>query len=223
MRGKETDNRLVAYFGFGSLVNLDTLRTDYIAAYPASLKGWKRHFQKRGSISEPTKNVAGSSDFAWQVDPALLSVHRHATCAIDGMIIVDQLENLPLVDQREKLYERVQLSPDQFELAYHDAISHNLRDFEVYIYVGLLPDDPPANSTKPVLLQSYMDAVMMGYYTHFGAEGVERFIATTDGLELTMVEDRKRPLYPRSIKLETELQIWFTQLLQTAGVATEAV
>ncbi|MEK1890750.1 MAG: gamma-glutamylcyclotransferase, partial [Phyllobacterium sp.] len=39
--------RLVAYFGYGSLVNRQTLRTEIVDAVPARLHGWRRLWRPR--------------------------------------------------------------------------------------------------------------------------------------------------------------------------------
>ena len=67
---------LVGYFGFGSLVNKHTLRTSYVEIVPATLKGWRRHWQARTDTLEQ--------------DVALLSIHRDVSCNIKGILCAIQ-------------------------------------------------------------------------------------------------------------------------------------
>jgi hypothetical protein len=55
---------------------------------------------------------------------------------------------------------------------------------------------PPASAPQPILL-SYLDAVVQGYLTEFGPEGVARFFATTAGWQTPVLDDRAAPRYPR--------------------------
>ena len=93
---------LVGYFGFGSLVNQDTLRTSYVDIVPAKLKGWRRHWQARtGPLSK---------------EVAMLSVHEDEQCDILGALVIDRSENLPSVDEREAGYTRRRLRPEDLVL-----------------------------------------------------------------------------------------------------------
>lgn len=55
---------------------------------------------------------------------------------------------------------------------------------------------PPAAEPRPIL-QSYLDVVVAGYLAEFGAAGVARFFATTDGWAAPLLTDRAAPRYPR--------------------------
>ena len=118
---------LVGYFGFGSLVNRHTLRTDFVGMVPAQLKGWKRHWQARTEVIDR--------------DVALLSIHEDPVSSIKGMIVIDRMANLPLVDEREVGYDRHQLSSDDIEIL-GPILSEN-PDVELpsalYVYVARKP------------------------------------------------------------------------------------
>jgi len=187
---------LVGYFGFGSLVNKNTLRTSYVDLFLASLKGYRRHWQSRSKTFESPIS--------------LLSIHEDQACDIKGVIVLDLLENLPLVDEREAGYSRHQLDHDQVCVSEGVILPDNL-----YVYI--------ANEVEDVLdegrlLQSYLDAVMQGFRNEYGDQGVSHFIDTTKGFERSIELDRQAPLYPRYVQLtQDEVQL-FDKELQRAGV-----
>ena len=176
----------IAYFGYGSLVNLESLRTPYISAHRATVKGWKRIWLARPY--EP-------DSFAASEGLAFLSVTRAPGSTIDGMIIKDHACSLESLDKRESLYSRVNL--DSNTIKFHDSDCKTRHQF---LYVA---DDHPADK-KSRILRSYLDVVMQGYYYHFGIKGLEDFFATTLNFDLEIQEDRKDPLYPRATRLTAE-------------------
>lgn len=222
---------LMAYFGYGSLVNLETLRTEYVAAYPACLKGWRRHWQSRKASS--TAQISGRSTQSgeeqrlWQAalaaaggeqgvsieDIALLSVHRDPHCEIDGMLIVDRLSALPALDDRERLYDRTVLTAGTVRMTGGSDLPDGVDPENLFVYVG------QENAGGEIcLLQSYLDAVMAGFFHAHGEEGVKRFIATTTGFKRRMVRDRMHPVYPRAVQIDTRQAALFDDLLLEAGV-----
>ncbi|MEM9278829.1 MAG: gamma-glutamylcyclotransferase family protein [Pseudomonadota bacterium] len=191
-----SDLQLVGYFGFGSLVNKHTLRTSYLDSVPATLKGWRRHWQARTITLEE--------------DVALLSIHKDSDCAIKGMMVVDLLENLPLVDEREAGYSRHKLELHDLELPTgFDAPA------ELYVYVA---DEAVDTEDTGALLQSYTDAVLQGFRNEYGDEGVWHFTETTRHFERPLIQDRANPLYPRSVDLTPEEADLFDKALEQAGV-----
>ncbi|MFK5980987.1 MAG: gamma-glutamylcyclotransferase [Rhizobiaceae bacterium] len=188
-------NQLVGYFGFGSLVNTATLRTDYIDTIPVALKGWRRHWQGRPAADDP--------------EIALLSIHKHDNARLHGLIVVDSLENLEMVDEREQGYQRVQLCHSDFLLQGRDLPAN------LYVYVANPANEP---DSQPPLLQSYLDAVMQGYLNEYGSTGLAHFIETTIGFERSIIKDRNEPQYPRAIELDYASKELFDNTLMRAGV-----
>lgn len=189
--------KLVGYFGFGSLVNKDTLRTSYVDLMPASLKGYSRHWQARSTA-------------IFDNHISLLSIHRDEACTIKGMIVLDLLENLPLVDEREEGYSRHRLSHHQLEVSSSVELPE-----EIYVYIA---NEVEGASVDGALLQSYLDAVMQGFRNEYGAEGVSHFVDTTKGFERSINLDRNAPLYPRSVHLSDDEATLFDAELKRAGV-----
>jgi len=186
---------LVGYFGFGSLVNKKTLRTSYIGVVPASLKGWRRHWQARTRLIDE--------------DVALLSIHRDPDCIIMGMLVIDLAENMPLVDEREAGYTRNRLSRDDLALPDSAEIPDDL-----FVYVA----DEAKQTDTGSLLQSYLDAVMQGFLHEYGEAGVSHFVDTTTRFERGLIRDRNNPLYPRSVSLNAAEAALFDRELERAGV-----
>ena len=71
------------------------------------------------------------------------------------------------------------------------------------IAVYSIPPRPDDGDGSPILL-SYLDVVVQGFLTEFGASGVHRFFETTDNWDLPVADDRAAPLYPRAQKTSPE-------------------
>jgi len=166
----------IAYFGYGSLVNLGSLRTPYITAHRATLKGWNRTWLSQRNMP----------------DMALLSVIEAPDEEIDGLLIIDHIESLPDLDKREAQYSRVTI--DNKKLTIHDSqVSVDTK----FLYVA---DNLPT-TTENKIARSYLDVVMQGYLQQFGEEGLQRFVNTTHNFDIQIIEDREKPLYPRATQL----------------------
>jgi hypothetical protein len=196
-KGGRHGRGLVAYFGYGSLVNRTTLRTAIVDFIPARLKGWRRHWR-------PRPDMPG-------FPAALLTVRRdqHAIC--DGVLIVDRAENLAAVDAREARYRRVALTAEDVE---HAGILP--QDCPLYLYEAD-PDLPP-HREPPLILQSYLDAVMQGFHAVHGETGLRRFLAETDGFETPVRADRAAPAYPRAVVLSEREIALFEALFRERGL-----
>ncbi len=194
------DNRLpssptekIAYFGYGSLVNLSTLRTPYISAHPARVRGWRRTWLARPRDVEGFARVDGL---------AFLSVVPDPNCTIDGVVIVDHAASLDDLDRREVLYERETVPWD--DCAILDKVSFDCRT-DVFLYAAA-PEPATHKDPEPQILRSYLDAVCQGFLSHFGERGLTDFKASTDNFHFQVLEDRGRPLYPRPVILAAEEQ-----------------
>ncbi|MEE9374752.1 MAG: gamma-glutamylcyclotransferase family protein [Rhizobiaceae bacterium] len=186
----------IAYFGYGSLVNLDTLRTPYISAHRARIKGWRRVWLQQPAVAGSLATIDGL---------AFLSVEPAPQTSIDGLIIIDHQASLKALDEREELYERVSLPQGSVSFEGASPVGTNTPLF-LYQATHLR-----ARSDAKIL-RSYLDAVMLGYLNQFGEEGVMRFMQTTMNFDCGILEDRKQPLYPRSVELSTGQMKMFSKL-----------
>lgn len=193
---------LVAYFGYGSLVNRATLRTEIVAARPARVKGWRREWQARpGAAADPVDHA----------DISLLTARRDPGRAIDGLLVFDRLENLPRVDLREKDYQRHEIAPGDLFLSGGEVPE----GCPIYIYEA----DPPAEGLEtPPILQSYLDAVLQGFHHEHGVDGLHEFIALTGNFDTPVLKDRDWPIYPRAVTLAEGERALYDELLAARGV-----
>jgi hypothetical protein len=188
----------VAYFGYGSLVNRATLRTDIVEIVPARLLGWRRYWR-------PRPDMPG-------FPAALLTVRREPDAVCDGVLIVDRAENLAAVDAREARYRRVRLEKSEIETS-------AIFDGELPAYVYEAEPDLPLHPEPPLILQSYLDAVMQGFLDMHGEEGLRRFLAETHGFaEIAIRQDRDSPSYPRAVLLSDVERALFDALCDEHGL-----
>ena len=187
---------MIAYFGYGSLVNRDT-RPPLEQALKARLSGWQRHWAHR---------VAGDGSERYCTSLSARPA-TDATTVIDGVVVLIEKSELPALDQRESGYFRQTVPISAFE------IEEELPVKEVSIYQSLPENFALANEDFPIL-QSYIDCVMAGYERLFDETGLEEFIRTTVGWSGQTLNDRAQPQYPRAVSLSDEQIARFELLLK---------
>ncbi|MBP0615913.1 gamma-glutamylcyclotransferase family protein [Jiella mangrovi] len=192
------EGRVVAYFGYGSLVNPRTLRTKFLGIRRAQAAGWRRVWLPRSENEEMS----------------LLSVKRDEAATVHGVVVYDLADHLPAVDEREAGYARriVDLSRLAIE-------NPPIVDIPVYIYEAEA-GAATAEDRQSAILQSYLDAVMQGFRALYGDEGLQRFIRETEGFETKLSADRAVPRYARPVALDTGEAELFDQLVAARGVKT---
>lgn len=172
-------------FGYGSLVNRRTLDGG-ARTTPGRIAGYRR---------------------AWR---AASSWHGHGVCALSiepcpdgttirGLLVTEPVRRLPALDAREKHYNRHELpaavfAPDA------EAHPHGPVDDTFFLYRASADVNVWGDATNPVWL-SYVDTVAQGFHDIWGPDGVEHFVATTDGWWIPIVDDRDAPAYPRAAAL----------------------
>lgn len=189
---------LVGYFGYGSLVNRDTLRTAYVGAVRAELRGWRREWGLQSALS--LRKTCG------------LTVSPDPAGAIQGLLVIDTLENLPQVDARENHYDRVALAAADLDCEEAPGIE------AIYVYSAKPAHRGRGNPDHPIL-QSYLDAVLQGYAREFGEAGLRRFVAETVGWEQPILADREQPIYPRAVTLSEAERALFDALVSQCRTA----
>ncbi|ODN70585.1 hypothetical protein [Methylobrevis pamukkalensis] len=178
---------LVGYIGYGSLVNRATLRTDFVDLVPCRLRGWRRGWRHR------ILRTSGHTQ-------TVLTAVPDAVAEIDAVIVVDRLENLPLVDARERGYDRLPVAADKVTVG--GPIPSGL---DLHVYVSKAPWTGPPADSHPIPL-SYVDAVAGGYRAVFGEEGLAGFFTSTIGWDVPMLDDRATPTYPRAVARDPALE-----------------
>lgn len=191
---------LIAYFGYGSLVNANTHRTNVLHYERAQIRGFARTWQARPDQAE--------------LPIALLSsAPSTANDILEGLLVFDRAENLPALDAREAGYDRLDLTPEDLALVSGGAIP----DCPLYVYSGRKPFAP---ENEHFILQSYLDAVLQGYLHQYGEQGARGFIERTAAFDTALMTDRNEPHYPRSVKLsfdEVSLIDELTGFMKRAG------
>jgi hypothetical protein len=157
------------FFGYGSLVNRGTHA--YAGAEAARLAGWRRVW--RHTRIRPV---------------AYLTVVPDPESEIDGLIAPVPSGGWQALDARERAYDRV--------AAEHQVRHHLPHAPPIAVYTIPEGRHGTPDAACPVLL-SYLDVVVQGFLREFGAAGVERFRATTDGWDTPVLDDRAAPRYPR--------------------------
>jgi hypothetical protein len=64
-----------------------------------------------------------------------------------------------------------------------------------------------------VILKTYLDTVLYGYFIRFGEDGVSRFLTSFVDWEFPILNDRVAPLYPRHQQIGADLLGFFDQTL----------
>ena len=162
------------FFGYGSLVNAATHR--YAPTERLRIQGWRRTW--RQVADHPV---------------ALLSAMPDDDSAIDGLIAPVPDNNWAALDAREQGYNLLVLTPA--------ALPDSYQEHDIAIYA--VPETPVDGDPhkRPILL-SYLDVVLQGYLQQFGPLGAEQFLATTDGWDRPVQDDRAAPRYPRHQALD---------------------
>ncbi|MGR3761870.1 gamma-glutamylcyclotransferase family protein [Roseobacteraceae bacterium NS-SX3] len=177
------------FFGYGSLVNVAT--HDYADPQPARLKGWRRTWAHTGLR-----------------EVAFLTAIPCPDSEIDGLIAAVPGADWQALDEREFAYTRLPAS---------DAVTHALPHRpEISVYAVPAEAQTGGSDRHPVLL-SYLDVVLQGYLRVFGEAGARAFIATTDGWEAPILDDRAAPRYPRHQRISTAERALFDGLIAGTG------
>ncbi len=195
----------ICYFGYGSLVNEETLPSG-TTVIAGQLSGWKREW--RGC----SKGKAGNGRMSG-IGVCALGVRREEGAVIRGAMVLDTKANLPALDKREWHYSRQSLENGSFVPDSGEDVPANS-----FLYQVQQQHAHWGNEEHPIL-QSYVDCVMAGFHRLWGLEGLQHFVETTDGWEhVPVLNDRDAPYYPRAVVLPEELARTIDELLKAANV-----
>ncbi len=110
---------------------------------------------------------------------AFLNVVPAPGHSIEG-VVLEVPASAPELQQREYAYQRQAAADDSAPVS-----------------VFCIPAQSRSAPQEHKLLLSYVDVVVQGFFQNFGAEGVQRFFASTDGWDAPVIDDRIAPRYPR--------------------------
>lgn len=180
------------FFAYGSLVNLTTISAD-VQSRRAKAVGWMRQWRDprevdSGPICGLTISAAGDN-------------------AIEGVL----LQGNPDFAAELRAREADDLAAN-IDVTLEDGTIVRAQTYVV----------PPsrarwADASCPICL-SYLDCILQGYLAQFGLQGVRRFIETTEGWHLPLVNDRTAPRYPRPVKLSIEERSALDDCLSRQGL-----
>ncbi len=189
-------------FGYGSLVNRRTLAGGAVTV-PGRVSGFRRAWRA-------ASRWHGRGVCALSVEPAPGE-------EIAGLMVVDRLAALPALDKREQRYNRHMLPADRFRPEGGGAVAEAEEEAAFfYLYRASAGANRWGDAAHPVWL-SYVDCVLQGFLDVFGRPGVDHFMATTDGWEIPIVDDRAAPAYPRAQSLSAEERLTVDAALSAVG------
>jgi hypothetical protein len=168
-------------FGYGSLVNIDTLASG-TRAVRVRVAGWRRAWRHSGLTAFGRR--------------CTLTVYPDPDSAIDGVIIAQPKDSLPALDKREGQYTRHAV--DDGALDWLDPQPDGWP--APFLYVGNAEHRRPGDADHPIML-SYLDVVIAGFLRTFGSAGADHFLTTTDDWHVPVLNDRAAPRYPRALSL----------------------
>jgi len=177
-------------FGYGSLVNRNT--QPFVNLGHAEIIGWQRSWTHQ--IDTPSGGVSS------------LTIVPAKGISIQGLVFKVEPHQIPSLNERETGYNVEKISESQI------SSQSPIQDVHTYISAKNLNGD----ASHPIL-QSYLDTVLLGFFTEFGQVGVQRFLETTVGWETPILTDRKTPRYPRTTPIETEIAQSFDDALNEIG------
>ena len=177
----------ITYFGYGSLVNLDTLPPKADAT-PGRLKGWVREWRVCGEGSDGQGRCA-------------LSIREDPGKEIWGVMVREPRTRLEELERREKRYRKV----GSLGVSFRCDLAQDEGPGDLFVFVAAPGHYRWGTETHPIL-QSYLDCVLAGFYRLWGKDGIEHFLETTEGWHVPILRDRHAPVYPRAVMLDEQVR-----------------
>ncbi|MCX2723227.1 gamma-glutamylcyclotransferase family protein [Roseibium salinum] len=190
----------ITYFGYGSLVNSDTIPAA-MEVTPGRLRGWVREWRVCGEGEDGQGRCA-------------LTVREDAETEILGVMAREPRAGLKALELREQRYHRVEAIGSCFRCDARKSPGPE----DMFLFRAA-PEHQRWGTDAYPILQSYLDCVLAGFFRFWGEEGIDHFIATTDGWHVPILNDRANPHYPRKIILDPPLQDLIDRKLKTLGVS----
>lgn len=188
-------------FAYGSLVN-SRAQPAGVRTEPGILHGWIRQWMHCVETSNGRVCV--------------LTIVRRPKAKLLGLILINDDQKLANLDDREIGYSRVRVSVRP------SSWPRGPKTLSCFAYVGDTPHHRPGSLEFPIW-RSYLDCVLSGYLELGGAQAVERFIASTEGWESPILDDRAQPRYPRAINLRSDEQDTIDGVLTRSGLLRNLV
>ncbi len=169
---------------------------------PGILPGWVRQWMH--CIETPHGKICA------------LTVAPDARVAIAGLVFFHNIRGLAELDQRESGYSRVQVP------ARLDSHDHSTAELDCFTYVGDSAHHRSGSNEFPIW-RSYLDCVLAGYFQLGGPRAMEDFIASTQGWDTPILDDRRTPRYRRAVSLASDLERGIDETLAKHGLLKNLV
>lgn len=127
-----------------------------------------------------------------------LSVVPDPDAVIDGLVLTFDEAVFPIIRQREHNYDILRLDEDP----------------DVIVFRARAEVDHFGDQNHPIH-KSYLDATLQGFIKEFGEGGASRFMASTEGWHVPILDDRQAPHYPRAQILSSAEQLMVDRLLES--------
>lgn len=127
-----------------------------------------------------------------------LSVVPDPDTTIEGLVVTFDDVVWPIIRRREHNYDYLPLEDHE----------------DVLIFRAKEGIDRFGDARHPIFM-SYLETTLQGFLTEFGPDGAARFMATTEGWHVPILNDREVPNYPRAQLLSSAEQIKVDELLET--------
>ena len=177
----------ITYFGYGSLVNAHTV-PDNAELTPGRLKGWVREWR--------VCNVWESGQ-----GRCALSVRADEHSEIWGVMTRESLGRMAALEKRETSYEQI----GGIAAAFRCEAEQKTGPEGLFLFQAS-PDYRRWGCEVHPILHSYLDCVLAGYHQIWGETGIDHFLETTDGWHVPVLDDREKPLYPRAVQLDQDVE-----------------
>jgi glutathione-specific gamma-glutamylcyclotransferase len=188
-------------FAYGSLVN-SRARPSGVHWEPGILSGWVRQWMH--CVETPQGKVCA------------LTVSPYARVEIAGAVLFQSAHGLAELDERESGYRRVRV-PVRLERP-----GPITAEIDCFTYIGDSTHHKHGSDEYPIW-RSYLDCVLAGYFEVGGREAMENFIASTQGWDAPILDDRRMPLYPRAVALTSDLERGIDDTLAEHGLLKNLV
>jgi len=190
----------ITYFGYGSLVNIDTISAG-AEVTPGKLSGWLREWRVCGRGEDGQGRCA-------------LSVREAPGAEIWGVMAREPRTRLPDLERREKRYVKV----ESIGVAFRCEAQQQQGPEDLFLFKAAPEHRRWGCETNPIL-QSYLDCVLAGYYRTWGEIGINHFLDTTEGWHVPVLQDRHQPHYPRPVSLAPDLADLVDNKLKGHGIS----
>lgn len=190
----------ITYFGYGSLVNVDTIPAN-AEVTPGKLTGWLREWRVCGQGEDGQGRCA-------------LTVRREEGAEIWGVMAREPRTRLADLELREQRYVKV----ESVGVAFRCEALQQPGPEDLFLFQAA-PEHLRWGCDIHPILQSYLDCVLAGFFRTWGEQGIDHFLNTTDGWHVPVLQDRGRPHYPRKVSLDPELAELIDEKLNAHGIA----